>query len=115
MKPGAAHVSEPLEYSISPSPDAQRHWRLGFRLGIVYLMLIAALLAFQERSLMEMTRTLLQAPLHSPYIAGLTLLTTIPMAMMLGNVLAVAGYARAARGRSPRRLFLIYALTQGSF
>jgi hypothetical protein len=115
MKPGAAHVSEPLEYSISPSPDSQRRWRLSFRLGLVYLFLLAVLMAFQVRPVMEMTRTLLEAPLHNPYIAGLTLLTTIPMAMMLGNVLAVAGYARAARGRSPRRLFLIYALTQGSF
>jgi hypothetical protein len=115
MKPGAVHVSEPLEYSISPSPDSQRRWRLSFRLGLVYLLLLAVLMAFQVPPLMEMTRTLLEAPLHTPYVAAIIVLNMVSVAMMFGNVLAVAGYARAARGRSPRRLFLIYALTQGSF
>ena len=100
---------------MSASPDVQRRWRIAFRFGMLYLILLGVMVAFQLRAMMSMIQMLSQAPLHEPFMIGFVLLNTVLMAIICGNVIAVVGYARAARGRSPRRIFLVYALTQGSF
>ena len=114
MEPPQTNPSGALEYAMSPSPLAQNRWRIAFRLGIVYLLLLAGMLALQVRPAMQMVEMLRDAPIYKPFVVGIILLNTIPMAMVLSNVLAVAGYAQASHGRSPRRLFLIYALAQAS-
>ena len=115
VPPPPANPTARLDYAMSASPDVQRRWRIAFRFGVLYLLLLGVIIAFQVRPMMNMIQMLSEAPLHEPFMIGIVLLTMIPMAMMCSNILAVVGYARAARGRSPRRIFLVYALTQAGF
>ena len=112
IEPLPAPDPSPLGYAPPREATPARAWRVALGLGLFYLLLLAILLAFQVRPMLDFGRFISDAPLDNPFVIGMILMQTIPSAIVCTNVLAVAGYARGALGRSARGPFLVYVLVQ---
>lgn len=105
---------EMLTYVSGPEASHTQGWRAWFWVAIAYLLLLGVLLAAgvwpMRFSLAFLTRRSEYRQYHPAFI----LLYTIPPALACLNVLPVVGCALAARGRSPRTAFAVYAVVQAS-
>ena len=101
--------AKPSLSALSPSS-----WRVLLWVGVGHLVAVVVLLAVGLRGVLNAVAFVRTLPTHNWFVAGLfvSMLTTPVIVLM--NVLAVAGYAAGARGRSPRRWFVIYAPVQAA-
>ena len=89
-----------------------RGWRILLWVGGVHLAAMVVVIVFHVRSLVSFAHFMQGAPIYNWYVIALIVSMAAVPAMLLGNALAVAGYAAGVQGRSPRRWFLIYVPSQ---
>jgi hypothetical protein len=104
----------PLAYAVVRNNPAPRAWRAATVLGLVYLLLLGIVLALQVRPMLHFMSFVADSPRREPFMIAFLMMQTLPVGIVCTNALAVAGYAVAARGHSPRALFVTYALAQSA-
>ena len=106
-------AANPLPYATgAPSSLSRRGWKALFWVGTIHFGAFLGMLALSARGVLSLFEFLRgQAVLDWYVIALLIQQFGIPV-MGFVNLLAVAGYATAMRGASPRTWFVIYLPTQ---
>ena len=105
--PRVLPYSTPELSALSP-----RRWRHLLWLGVAHLVVMVALIGISVPGVLMLVGLLAGEPWRDWFIVGLVAHNASIPIMMLANALAVAGYAAAVRGRSPRRWFLLYVPTE---
>jgi hypothetical protein len=109
----AAGGARVLPYSsFGANTFAARRWRQLLWLGVVHLAAMVGLIGVSVPGMQALVQTLGGQPRGDWFVMAMLAQAAAMFLMMLVNGLAVAGYATAVRGRSPRRWFLAYAPTQ---
>lgn len=100
-----------LQYATPPPATlTAQEWRNLFGWGVVYVVVLAALITFKPPGI---GRGLRDMP-NDPFAKITVLQILIAWGNVLGNALAVAGYWMASLGRSPRRVFQLYMPLQSA-
>jgi hypothetical protein len=109
----AAGDARVLPYSsFEGNSFAARHWRRLLWLGAVHLVVMLVLIGVSVPGFLLLAQMLGGQPRGDWFVMALVAQALALLVMMLANGLAVAGYAAAVRGRSPRRWFIVYVPTQ---
>jgi hypothetical protein len=107
----AAGDARVLPYSsFEASSFPLRRWRQLLWLGVVHLAAMLVLIGVSVPGMLMLVVS--GQPLSDWFVMAILAQGAALLLMMLANGLAVAGYAAAVRGRSPRRWFLVHAPTQ---
>ena len=105
--------SNTLAYATGAPPElTRRAWRILLWLSAIHLLALLSLIGVTMRAMVSLFEFLRGASVLDWYVIGTIVHNGAGTVMMLVNALAVAGYAVALRGRSPRKWFLIYVPTQ---